>query len=136
MKIALAVFRDRLSPVFDWSNRLVIIETTGSEEVRRSETDTAKMSSKTRVDHLSSAKVDTLICGGISRFLHTLVESRGIHVVPWIAGPVEEVIQAFHHGRLSSKEFSLPGCCNRMQGRQRAGRCHGKGPGNIGKDKP
>jgi predicted Fe-Mo cluster-binding NifX family protein len=136
MKIALAVFRDRLSPVFDWSNRLVVIETAGGEALSRAETDTAKMSSKARVDHLASAKVDTLICGGISRFLQNLVESRGIRVVPWIAGPVDEVITAFLEGRLSSKEFFMPGCCKRTQARQRAGRCRGKGPGNYGKEKP
>jgi predicted Fe-Mo cluster-binding NifX family protein len=66
---------------------------------------------------LRRAGVKTLICGGISHTLHTILETSGISVVTGIAGEVEEVLSAFVSHRLDDPKFRMPGwtstktCC-------------------------
>ncbi|MDY6951565.1 MAG: NifB/NifX family molybdenum-iron cluster-binding protein, partial [Thermodesulfobacteriota bacterium] len=58
---------------------------------------------------LKRAGVTTLICGGISHTLHTILESSGISVITGIAGEVEEVLSAFASHRLDDPKFCMPG---------------------------
>jgi predicted Fe-Mo cluster-binding NifX family protein len=133
MKIALTVFQDRMSPVFDWSAHLLVIEAEGAQEVSRTERSMDGMSLKRRVDLLAEMKVDTLLCGGISRLMLNMVEARGLRVFSWIAGDVEQVLKAFLEGRIPDNEFIMPGChgMQRRHGnKKRGGQCRrrGKGP--------
>jgi predicted Fe-Mo cluster-binding NifX family protein len=136
MKIALSTFNGRVSPVFDWSTLLVVIDSSEGREVRRQEHSLEGTSPKARVDRLVALGIDTLICGGISRFMLAMLEARSIKVIPWIAGEVEQVITAFLEDRIPGEGFFMPGCCGRSPGQVGAGprrgrscRRRGKGPG-------
>lgn len=54
--------------------------------------------------------VAVLICGGISRPLRQMIEACGIRVYPWMAGPVDEVLEAYRQGRLHEPRWMMPGC--------------------------
>ena len=137
MKIALSTFQGRMSPVFDWSSRLLVVDADHGREIHRMERDLANMPPRARACCLVDLGVDTLLCGGISRFMLALVEAQGIRVIPWIAGEAEEVIRAFLDKRIPGEEFYMPGCCRMGRGPKRRLR-RGKGPGRApgrGKDR-
>ncbi|MFH1999967.1 MAG: NifB/NifX family molybdenum-iron cluster-binding protein [Planctomycetota bacterium] len=113
MKVAIPVFQNRVSPVFDWSTRLLVIETDQGCEIRREELTLSADSATSRIDSLAGLSIEVLLCGGISAPLFALVRSRGIRVVPWISGEVNEVIPAFLKGKIPGKGFYMPGCCGK-----------------------
>jgi predicted Fe-Mo cluster-binding NifX family protein len=128
MKLALPVWQDRISPVFDVAEQLLLVEMDGgAERFRRTETlppETAEY----RARRIAELGVSTLICGALSRPLESLLWARGIEVLPRVCGDVEEVLQAYHVGALQEDRFAMPGCCGRMRRRQRC-RCRRGGQG-------
>lgn len=140
MKIAIPVFQNRVSPVFDWSSRILVIETDGRLEIGREEHGLAGASLKDRADRLMEMKVDSLLCGGISEAMLALLIARGINVIPWVAGDTEEVFSAFLEGRVPGNGFMMPGRCGWRRGRgfggeAPRGRCRRRGSGPDGKTK-
>jgi len=121
MRVALPVFRSRVSPVFDFSTRALIVELDQGKEMRRQEMDVAGMSPRTRIEMLKKAGVDILICAGLSVPLHNMLMMAGVKVVPGIVGEVDDVIRAYQTGDLKQKRFMMPGCCKRGWGRRHRG---------------
>lgn len=111
-RIAIPVFQNRVSPVLDWSTRILIFEPMEDRKMRQKLRNAHPLA---LVDHLEELLIHVLICGGISAHLFTLVKNRGIRVIPWVAGDVDEVITAFLDGRLPGEGFSMPGCCKRQR---------------------
>ena len=128
MRIAIPVHESRISPVFDTASHLLLVDAGGGREMGRLTTPLTGSSQGQRVERLAELGVWVLICGGISAPLARLIEAIGIRVIPWTAGPVEYVLQAYLAGRLSGNRFLMPGCCRRRGrfGWGRAGR--GGGP--------
>ena len=59
-----------------------------------------------RVRLLNDQEVDTLICGGLQESFEDLVTARGIHVISWVVGEVEDVLGRFLRGELASGQNS------------------------------
>ena len=126
MKVAISVWMERVSPVFDTSRELLIVEAGDTGPAKQFQEALGERPPHERVDCLQRLGVETLICGAISRPLADLITSAGIHLVPFIAGDVREVLDAFMRGHLAGPAFAMPGCC--AQGRRRAGaRCTNQG---------
>jgi len=122
MKIAVPIFGSRISPRFDYAPRflfLVIDEEgniVGQEEVQSQD-----WTPMERVSYLRKKGIETLICGGVPNFLHSLLDGYGIRVIPWITGEADEVIRLFLKGRL------YPGTIVGGRGRRKRWRfCAGK----------
>lgn len=129
MKIALPIWNNRISPLFDTACRVLIwsIEVGGSGEWE--EHDLRGLIPPMKVRRIKELGADTLICGAISNPVAYLVESAEIKIFPWVSGPVEEVIEAFRTGQIESPRFFMPGC-GRMRGRRgRPGTGRGRGRG-------
>jgi len=120
MRVAIAIWNDRISPVFDTSSRLVIIDVEqGAEHGHRIIFELGADSSPTqRARRLTELEVNVLICGAISRPLAELVSASGVVVIPWVSGPVEGVLRAYLTKRLSESRWRMPGCRSRCRHRQ------------------
>ncbi len=119
-KIAFSSWNSRVAPVFDVAGRICLVETEEGRILSET-TDTLPAEEPVeKVRQLTRLRVNTLVCGAISRFLHDLVRSSGITVVPFVAGDLQEVIHAWIEGRLGDS-FAMPGCCGRR--RVRGVRC-------------
>jgi predicted Fe-Mo cluster-binding NifX family protein len=121
MRVALAVWRGRISPVFDVSRKILVLDVhngivTGRKEETLEEVDPVRKAGK-----LSEWKVRKLICGAISRPLAALFAAYGIRTIPFVAGNAEEVIEAFLAGALPNRRMAMPGCCGQRR-RFRGGR--------------
>lgn len=110
LKVAFTVWEDRISPLFDSSRTLLIAEIkgrgVGEKRLERFECDSAF----SRAERLTELGVKVLICGGISSFFASLIEAHQIRIIPFAAGAVDEVIEAYVSGNLSCKRFRMPGC--------------------------
>lgn len=124
MKTAFSLWQGRIAPVFDVSRRLLILETKEGGKMTRLEELMSGDAPLEKCASLSSRGVDTLVCGAISRYLQGVITAAGIRVIPFVSGPVDEVVEAWTQGRIAEDAFAMPGCCG-DRGRRQRGMFHG-----------
>ncbi len=110
MKVALTVWQERISPLFD-ATRMLLIATVDHRKIAERRLEPFDCGSDfSRVSRLGGLGVDVLICGGISRFFINFIQARSIRILPFCAGRVEKVLEAYMEGTLFSDRFRMPGC--------------------------
>jgi len=103
VRVAIPTRGERISPVFD-SAASSFGRLRGGEGVFQGRCPLPADSLAGRVTRLRELGVTALICGGISRILRQMIEADGIHVYPWTAGPVDEILEAYRQGRLPKRD--------------------------------
>ncbi|MEE9913022.1 MAG: hypothetical protein K4571_15015 [Deltaproteobacteria bacterium] len=126
MKIALSVWKDCISTVFDAADQLVLVEKDGDGTLKRTPVRLNAADAATRAMQLKEMEINVLICGAISRPQEAAITASGITVHPFVRGPVQEIIAAYESGQLHTAAFALPGCQGRGMGAGQ-GRRRGKG---------
>lgn len=121
MRVAVPIFEGRISPVFDWAQRLLVIDHDGTNEQARSEENLAGLAPPFRPGRLAHLGVEVLLCGGISAPVAAMLESQGVSVIPGLVGEVDGVFEAFFAGRLPDPAFAMPGWRCYGQGRMGTG---------------
>lgn len=126
MKTAFAHWNHRIAPVFDTARQIYVVDVESLRIVNEAQETLADDSPLRRVRRLAELGIEVLVCGAISRSLCALVAAYGIQVVPFVAGDLDSVVQAWLGGTLQGESFTMPGCCERggrrfrlMQGRHR-----------------
>jgi predicted Fe-Mo cluster-binding NifX family protein len=117
MKTAFAHWDHRIAPVFDTARQVHVIETDSGQIISEKPETLSEELGVRKVLRLVELGINTLVCGAISKPMQGLVTAYGIQVIPFVAGDLREVIQAWLGGNLMREEFVMPGC--RGQGRQR-----------------
>jgi len=131
MRVALATWNGRISPVFDVARQVLVVDVEGGREVSRREEVLPGTDPQAQAAKLTALGAEVLICGAISRPMASVLSAAGVRVLPFVAGPVEEVLAAWLSGGLPAPAWSMPGCCGRMR-RCRGGRSGGRGRGGWG----
>jgi predicted Fe-Mo cluster-binding NifX family protein len=119
MKAAFAAWNNRIAPVFDVTRQVRVVESRSGKPVGAAQEVQLDGLPLARALRLTELGVATLVCGAISRPLRDLVANQGIRVIPFVAGELDEVVQAWLSGDLNGDAFSMPGCCRRGQHRFR-----------------
>jgi predicted Fe-Mo cluster-binding NifX family protein len=128
MKVAVPTWGERVSPVFDVAQRLLVVDIEESVEVARREEAIPETGLMRRATRVADLGVEVLICGAISMPLEQMLLSAGIQVIPQMCGLVEAVLQAFVSGTLMEQQrFLMPGCCGRRRYGRGGGGRHGRG---------
>jgi predicted Fe-Mo cluster-binding NifX family protein len=109
VRVAVPIFRSRVSPVFDSSTRVIIIDVEHNKETKRDEIYLDKMSLVERVSVLQKSKVTTIVCGGISNVFRNMLEKGKIGLITGIAGKVDQVLVAYLSENLNDPKFHLSG---------------------------
>ncbi len=109
MKVAISHWQNRIAPVFDVAERLLLIEVEGELETGREHLRFTGISLFDRTKVLLRLGVETLVCGAVSKALETDLRASGIRVVAFICGEVESVVAALKTNRLSQPCFHMPG---------------------------
>ena len=133
-----------MSPVFESAARVLAFELDQGEEISRAEYELPVICQSghgpgryftggdflfRKVQRLREIGARVLICGAISDSVIRMINSRGIAVIGWISGDVEEVISAFIENSIYEPVFLMPGRrpgggrhhCRRRGSRARAG---------------
>jgi len=110
MRIAIPIYNDSVSNVFDFAHRLLLVEIENGKEVNRSEVALESQLLPQRASQLKGLEVDVLVCGAISQVLANMVTASGIQLLPYVTGRVNDVLRAYLAGQLVKPEFTMPGC--------------------------
>ncbi len=132
MKVAFSIWNGRISPLFDTSTSLWLVDVKEGELSGGDKVYFASEDPGARVGRLAELGVEELVCGAISKPLSDMLAASGIKTHSFIGGELDTVCAAYLAGTLMDPSLSLPGCCrgNRARSRRRCGRS-GKG---FGKD--
>jgi predicted Fe-Mo cluster-binding NifX family protein len=114
MKIALTVWEDRISPVFDVASTILVAEIQNGQVLNRQSMPFNPGASWQFTRLLRDMGVSALICGAISKVPATMISVSGIELIPFISGKTEMILVAYANGGPISQDFSMPGT-----GRQR-----------------
>lgn len=110
MRVAFAYWKDRLSPVFDVSDRILLIDVENGREKRREDIPLASRDPLHRAKEVSGLGAEKLICGAVSQIMEAALAGAGVQVTGFICGNLEAVISAFMCGELNDCRFRMPGC--------------------------
>jgi predicted Fe-Mo cluster-binding NifX family protein len=119
MKIALSVWKDCISTVFDAADQLLVLEIDGTDGQKRSMIKLNAADVVGRANQIKEKQIAVLICGAISRPLEASLVALGIEVYPFVRGAVTEVLAAYQNGSLNHAIFAMPGCHGRGCSRNR-----------------
>lgn len=120
MKTALTIWGNRISPVFDSANTLLIVEIKDQQICsRRYEPFYPDFPSRL-AGRLADLGIQVLICGAISEMPAKIIESAGVKLIPFITGSTDEVLDMYARGNAFIEPFLMPGC--RHRGCAHAGR--------------
>ena len=123
MNVAITVWGNRISPVFDSAQTLLVVEIRDDQVVdRKIQLFQATMFNRC-LRLLEELNVKVLICGALCEGPARLIESHHIEVIPFITGEAEKVLQCFVQGD-DLQDFAMPGCgsgrcCRTREGRHR-----------------
>jgi len=139
-RAAFAVWNHRIAPVFDVAHQIHLVAVESGRVVSETKESLPEDGGAGKALRLTELGVDTLVCGAISRSMQVMVASYGIRTVPFVAGDLRQIIEAWVSGELEQKLFAMPGCCARDRGRirrrsageQEVQAMNGKGKGGTG----
>ncbi len=128
MRIAVTIWNNRISPVFDVAQNLLMVDLDNGEETVRWNLSLSGMPPTLKIETLKKSNVEMVLCGAISELFLRLLTTSGIKVEPWISGNIEEVIQAVIQNKLSDPCYCMPGCYRfRGSGKRHRGRKRNRG---------
>ncbi|MCP4689350.1 MAG: hypothetical protein GY859_14955 [Desulfobacterales bacterium] len=119
MNVAITVWENRISPVFDSSRTLLVAAVENARAVNgRREPFNPAFPSRL-VDRFNELEIETLICGAITRTPAALIEAGKIQLIPFICGGVDDVLESYAKGVDIMQKYLMPGCCGRRRGREK-----------------
>lgn len=110
MKAAFAVWNNRIAPVFDVAREIRLVEAESGRIIRERDEKLLADSGPDKGRRLIELGVDTLVCGAISRLMLSQIAAYDIRVVSFVAGDIDEVMQAWLSGDFIKEAFTMPGC--------------------------
>jgi predicted Fe-Mo cluster-binding NifX family protein len=121
-----------MSPVFDVSREALVLTIADGTITSRSIENIETPIPLLKLERLTELGIQTLVCGAITKPLQHELSARGVKVISFVAGDIDEVVTSLLDGTLPTQALSMPGCCgrrNRFRGGQgrRRGHRHGRG---------
>jgi predicted Fe-Mo cluster-binding NifX family protein len=121
MRLALTVWKDRISPVFDVARNILVVDVEDGIAVGRRNENFVEQDPFQKIARLVELRVQTLVCGAVSSPVAGAASAYGIRMIPFVAGDVDAVIDAFLTGSLLNPAFCMPGCRGRGRRLRRIG---------------
>ncbi|MFO7752908.1 MAG: NifB/NifX family molybdenum-iron cluster-binding protein [Desulfobacteraceae bacterium] len=109
MKIALTVWGNRISPVFDSAGTLLVAEIEDNRVVKK-RYESFDPGAAPAPETLREMGVSVLICGAISRIPADLIVSAGITLIPFITGNAARVLEMYVKNDPVPPAYFMPGC--------------------------
>jgi predicted Fe-Mo cluster-binding NifX family protein len=118
MVVAVSAWEGRVSPVLDTARHMVCFHIADGVNRPAGVIDVPSDDPQTKLKKLQEAGAEVLICGAVSAPLAAMLSAMGLRLVPFCAGEVAEIINAFADGRLDGACYRMPGCCGRAHRRR------------------
>jgi predicted Fe-Mo cluster-binding NifX family protein len=108
-RVAIPIFRKKVSPVFDSCSRVIFVDIKNNREVDRKEIYLDSLSITERMTILLKSGVSVVICGGISDVMENMIVGKKIDLFSNIIGEVEYVLKAYLANELDQSQFKMHG---------------------------
>lgn len=134
MNVAIPVWGQDVSTVFDFCDRLLVVDVVSGLIKDRKTVILADNTAACKPAGLKECEIRVLLCGAISRPLYSVIEASGIVIIPFLRGRADEVLEAYLSGNLPDRRYMLPGCHYKgwyFKGRGMRHRCRPRGRGNM-----
>lgn len=116
----MAHWQGRISPVFDVSDELFLIDIEQAQEAKRVSVSLRRGDPFARAAEVAGFGAEVLLCGAISRAQEMALQSAGVRVYGFVCGVLDEVLTSFLQGGLTQGRCQMPGChTNRTRHRMR-----------------
>jgi len=112
MILAITIWNERVSPVFEVSKRLQLFKVETDSITKREILSLPPLNNFDKVKALVEHQVDVLICGALTRSAEQMLLNQGLELHPFITGEIQAVLEAWQHNELRPK-FKMPGCRRR-----------------------
>jgi predicted Fe-Mo cluster-binding NifX family protein len=109
VKIAITIWGNRISPVFDSARTLMIAQVENLKIINRRYEDFHLKNTDQIPSSLNDLQIDILICGAITDAQVKAVEKAGIQLVSFISGNIEKVLMSLLKKPHGMSEFLMPG---------------------------
>ncbi|MGD9159463.1 MAG: NifB/NifX family molybdenum-iron cluster-binding protein [Desulfobacteraceae bacterium] len=128
MRIAIPVWEDKVSPVFDTALKLMVVEIKDQREESRFVYHIDENDLFQKCHRIRKLDLDILICGAVSHAFLQMLLASGLDVIQEISGLAEDVLKAYLQGNIFQPRFLMPGCKRGLHrcGQRRARRAKGK----------
>ncbi len=113
-RIAVTAWGDRVSPVFDSAQTLLLIEMAANKILERRYQHFHPWTLKHHLPYLLELEPEVIICGAISEEPALVLEKAGIMLISFISGEIEEILPLYMQGNKNWCGFAMPGCCRRQ----------------------
>lgn len=108
--IAVTVWGQRVSPVFDAAGTMLIAEIEGGALIGSTSLAFDPQRPQELLRVLRERRVTCLICGAISEEPAALFEAADLELIPFVAGNVQRVLETVLCGEVLGGELRMPGC--------------------------
>ena len=123
MKVAIPRFEEMVAPCYEYSATIAIFTLEGGEGVNQVDFRLESRNVFDRLRLLRDQQVDVLICGGVQDTFEDILKANGIHVISWVSGSVEKLLEQYLLGELVPRaERPDAGTCAVTQTRRPAGK--------------
>jgi len=114
MKVAMTVWGNRISPVFDSAQTILLADIEDGKIVDRRREFLPRMVAPGLARMVVEKGIDTLICGAISERPSQIIKQSGIKLLSFVGGNAENFLEAYAEGG-PLELFRMPGCCNKRE---------------------
>ncbi len=125
MKMALTVWENRISPVFDTDRMLLVVEIDNTQIINKHYEPFYPEFPLRLAAMLAEMDVAVLICGAILEMPANILEANGIKLISFITGDYDEVIDAYAKNVSIMPAFLMPGCSHKRRRHAGKGKKHG-----------
>lgn len=119
--MAITIWNKRISPVFDVARKVRLFEIRNGSVIQAGDQDLPEGDPEQKLERIAALGAGLLICGAISKRVRETALARGFTIIPFVAGEVNAVADAWLEGALNQAVYRMPGC--------RGSRCAFKGRG-------
>lgn len=109
MKVAMTVWGNRISPVFDSAQTILLADIDDGVVVDEQREFLPRMVATGLARMVVDRGIDVLICGAISERPARIIQQSGIRLLSFVGGSVDEFLSAYAAGRPIGP-FMMPGC--------------------------
>lgn len=110
MKIAVTIWGNRVSPVFDAAKTLLIADIENRMIIKKEYMSFDPGSPEGMIRLLKKIKASILICGAISTNPADLFVENDIKLISFVTGNALEFIETFARKQVIEKSYMMPGC--------------------------
>ena len=109
MKVAITVRGNRISPVFDSAQTILLVEIEDGNIISRKHEFLPKLVAAGLARMVAEKQIDALICGAISEGPAQILQQSGIRLLSFVGGNAEQCLEDYAAGR-PLEPFTMPGC--------------------------